>query len=390
MKFLLHHKRMLVLALLLSGLFGLSPSWGQTAIKVEATIDSLNLLIGEQTCIHLNVTCGKGQAVQLPDVNDSISFVLEEALMPQIRDSLSADIEVVGTTPIDTIYLNDGSRMTLHQDITITSFNPGLYHINSFEVVADSMTYCSNALALKVWMVDDVLPENNTITEEYLYTICGIKDIRKAPLLFREVKPLLFILLGVVVLVFLFIYLLQHYLKNQPILRRVTLEPKIPAHVQASMSLGEINENKGWAKEDAKAYYTDLTDALRVYIQNRFGINATEMTSAEVLQKMKDIVTPEQYDEMQNLLSTSDFVKFAKFQPFENEKMHHYGVVTDFVDQTKPEEVEGQEQVIEYVEVVKGMSLTQKRWLLVGIIVIGLAALLIAAWVLANFIYLFI
>lgn len=390
MKFLLHHKRMLVLALLLSDLFGLSPSWGQTAIKVEATIDSLNLLIGEQTCIHLNVTCGKGQAVHMPDVNDSISFVLEEALMPQIRDSLSADIEVVGTTPIDTIYLNDGSRMTLHQDITITSFNPGLYHINSFEVLADSMTYCSNALALKVWMVDDVLPENNTITEEYLYTICGIKDIRKAPLLFREVKPLLFILLGVAVLVFLFIYLLQHYLKNQPILRRVTLEPKIPAHVQASMSLGEINENKGWAKEDAKAYYTDLTDALRVYIQNRFGINAIEMTSAEVLQKMKDIVTPEQYDEMQNLLSTSDFVKFAKFQPFENEKMHHYGVVTDFVDQTKPEEVEGQEQVIEYIEVVKGMSLTQKRWLLVGIIVIGLAALLIAAWVLANFIYLFI
>ena len=390
MKFLLHHKRKVVLALLLSGLFGLSPSWGQAAIKVEATIDSLNLLIGEQTCIHLNVTCGKGQTVQMPDVNDSISFVLEEALMPQIRDSLSADIEVVSTTPIDTIYLNDGSRMTLHQDITITSFNPGFYHINSFEVLADSMTYCSNALALKVWMVEDVLPENNTITEEYLYTICGIKDIRKAPLLFREVKPLLFILLGVAVLVFLFIYLLQHYLKNQPILRRVTLEPKIPAHVQAGMSLGEINENKGWAKEDAKTYYTDLTDALRIYIQNRFGINATEMTSAEVLEKMKDIVTPEQYDEMQNLLTTSDFVKFAKFQPFENEKMHHYGVVADFVDQTKPEEVEGQEQVIEYIEVVKGMSLTQKRWLLVGIIVIGLAALLIAAWVLANFIYLFI
>ena len=121
MKFLLHHKRMLVLALLLSGLFGLSPSWGQTAIKVEATIDSLNLLIGEQTCIHLNVTCGKGQTVQLPDVNDSISFVLEEALMPQIRDSLSADIEVVSTTPIDTIFLNDGSRMTLPSTLVSTT-----------------------------------------------------------------------------------------------------------------------------------------------------------------------------------------------------------------------------------------------------------------------------
>lgn len=390
MKFLLYRERQLIAGLFLLVFGGLLPAWGQASIKVEASIDSLNLLIGEQTCIHLNVTCDKDQQIAMPVIADTLSFTLEEVIMPQIRDSLSADIEVVGVSPIDTMFLNDGKRMTLRQDITITSFNPGLYHINSFEVTADSMTYCSNALALKVWMFEEAMPENNTIDDKYLLTFCGIKPIRKAPLLFSEVKPLLFWLIPVVVLVLLFLYLLRHYVKNQPILRRVTLEPKIPAHIQAGKSLEEIHESKGWMKEDAKAYYTELTDALRLYIQNRFGINATEMTSGEVLEKMKEIVTPEQYDEMQNLLATSDFAKFAKFQPYENEKMHHYGVVTDFVDKTKPEEVEGQEQVIEYVEVVKGMSIAQKRWLLAGIIVTGIAGLFILAWVLTNFIYLFI
>ena len=390
MKFLHYSKYQLIAGLLTLALVGLTPAWGQANVKVEATIDSLGLLIGEQTCIHLSVTCDKDQPIVMPEIADTLSFTLEEVIMPQIRDSLSADIEVVNKSAIDTTLLNDGKRMTLRQDITITSFNPGLYHINSFEVMADSMTYCSNALALKVWMFEEALPENNSIDDKYLLTFCGIKPIRKAPLLFREVKPVLYWLIGVVVLVLVFLYLLRHYVKNQPILRRVTLEPKIPAHIQAGMSLDEIHENKGWAKEDAKAYYTELTDALRVYIQNRFGINATEMTSGEVLEKIQEIVTPEQYDEVKNLLTTSDFAKFAKFQPYENEKMHHYGVVTDFVDKTKPEEVEGQEQVIEYIEVVKGMPITQKRWLLAGIIVVGIAGVLIAAWVLTNFIYLFI
>jgi hypothetical protein len=366
------------------------PTWGQSNIKVEATIDSLNLLIGEQTAIHLNVTCDRNQVVTMPEISDTLSFMLEEALMPQIRDSLSADIEVLEKSVVDTTLLNDGKRMTLHQDIIITSFNPGLYHINSFEVMSDSNVYCSNTLALKVWMFEEVMPENNTIDDKYLYTFCGIKGIRKAPLLFSEVKPLLLLLIGVVVLVLLFLYLLRHYIKNQPILRRVTLEPKIPAHIRAGQSLEEIHENKGWMKEDAKEYYTELTDALRIYIQNRFGINATEMTSSEVMEKLQAIVTPEQYDELQNLLTTSDFAKFAKFKPYENEKMHHYGVVTDFVDKTKPEEVEGQEQVIEYIEVVKGMSITQKRWLFAGLILVGISGVLLLAWILTNFVFLFI
>ena len=390
MKFLFHDKKRLIFDLFLLSCAGMIPTWGQSNIKVEATIDSLNLLIGEQTAIHLNVTCDRNQVVTMPEISDTLSFMLEKALMPQIRDSLSADIEVLEKSVVDTTLLNDGKRMTLHQDIIITSFNPGLYHINSFEVMSDSNVYCSNTLALKVWMFEEVMPENNTIDDKYLYTFCGIKGIRKAPLLFSEVKPLLLLLIGVVVLVLLFLYLLRHYIKNQPILRRVTLEPKIPAHIRAGQSLEEIHENKGWMKEDAKEYYTELTDALRIYIQNRFGINATEMTSSEVMEKLQAIVTPEQYDELENLLATSDFAKFAKFKPYENEKMHHYGVVTDFVDKTKPEEVEGQEQVIEYIEVVKGMSITQKRWLFAGLIVVGISGVLLLAWILTNFVFLFI
>lgn len=380
------------LSAILLAVLALSPrvAAAQGNVKVEATIDSLAIIMGDQTCIHLDVTCDAAKNVKMPDIVDSLKYTIEDVMMPQIRDSLSCDIEVVSKSAIDTTYLNDGKRMTLHQDYTITSFNPGLYHLDSFEVMVDTDVYCSNTLALKVWMADDIIPENNSINDEYLYSFCGIKDIRKAPLLFREVKPLLYVLIGLVLVVLLFIYLLRHYIKNQPILRRVTLEPKIPAHIKAGNALDTIKDNKGWTKDDAKAYYTDLTDALRSYIQNRFGINATEMTSSEVMEHITEIVDKEQYEEIRNLLSTSDFAKFAKFQPYENEKVHHYDVVSDFVEKTKPEEVEGQEQVIEYVEVVKGMSMSSKRWLLAGIILAGLIGLLILAWMITFVIFLFI
>lgn len=384
------HIQLFAVAAMLLLVLPLQVSAQQHAIKVEAKIDSLAILIGDQTDVHLYVTCDANQFVVMPAVADTLPFTLEDVVMPQIRDSLSKDIEVIERSAIDTARLNDGKRITLHQSFTITSFNPGLYHLDSFEVVADSDTYCSNTLALKVWAPEEFLPENNTIDEKYLYTFCDIKDIRPVPLLFSELKPSLFMLLGVAVLVLLFLYLLNHYRKNQPILRRVRLEPKIPAHIQAGQSLDLINDSKGWMKDDAKTYYTELTDALRVYIQNRFGINATEMTSTEVLESIKDLVDGEQHDEIRNLLTTSDFAKFAKFQPYENEKVHHYGVVTHFVDTTKPEEVPGEEQVIEYVEVVKGMSVTSKRWLLVAIVIIAVAALVLLAWLITSLIWLFI
>lgn len=360
-------------------------------VSVEATIDSLSILLGEQTRIHLEVTCGVDQQVVMPALHDSLpSTVIDVGPFEQIRDSLSCDIEIVGSVKTDTAMINEGKRMTISQDYQITSFNPGLYQMAPFEVIVDSISYYTSEIALKVVIYDEVLPKNNFIDDEYKYSFFGIKNIRKAPVLFSEIKPLLYALGIIALLVLLFLYLFKHYRTNSPILQRITLEPVLPAHIKAQNALEEIREEKGWAQENSKKYYTDLTDVLRQYIQNRFGINATEMTTAEVLARIDSIADENQKKEIQDLLTTADFVKFAKFQPLQNEKMLHYDVVTEYVEATKEEQDESEEPKIEYIVVKKGLSPTAKGIMLASIILIGIAALALFGWMIYFILNLFI
>ena len=53
-------------------------------------------------------------------------------------------------------------------------------------------------------------------------------------------------------------------------------EPKLPPHEQAIKELDEIKQQKLWQQGRSKEYYTLITDTLRKYIKERFGINAME------------------------------------------------------------------------------------------------------------------
>lgn len=360
-------------------------------VTVEATIDSLSILLGEQTRVHLEVTCEAEQDVIMPIFQDSLpSTVADVGPFSQIRDSLSCDIEIIGEVKTDTTFLNGGKRKTISQDYQITSFNPGFYQIAGFEVLVDSVSYFTPDIALKVIIYEEVLPKNNFIDDEYKYSFFGIKDIRKAPVLFSEIKPTLYALGIIAQLVLLFLYLLKHYRTNSPILQRVTLEPVLPAHIKAQKALEEIREEKGWAQENSKKYYTELTDALRLYIQNRFGVNATEMTTEEVLTHLSKISDEKQLEEIRDLLTTADFAKFAKFHPLQNEKLLHFDVVTQYVDSTKEEQDESEEPKIEYIVVKKGLSPTAKAIMLGSIIVVAIAAVALLCWIVYFVINLFI
>ena len=60
-------------------------------------------------------------------------------------------------------------------------------------------------------------------------------------------------------------------------------EPKLPPHEQALKELDAIKQQKLWQQGRSKEYYTLITETLRRYMVDRFGINAMEMTSDEIL-----------------------------------------------------------------------------------------------------------
>ncbi len=319
----------------------------QAQVTVNASIDSLQLYIGEQAHVKLEVSCPTdGQLI-----------------MPTYPNNYLMDgIEIVGEVKADTQYLNKDKQMLVTQEFTVTSFDTAFYFIPPFEVLVDSQSYASNPLALKVFTF-----EIDTVNVEAIFPIKGIV---KRPITFTEMLPLLISVLLIIGLCFLIPYLLGRYKDNKPILRRVTIAPKLPPHQVALQEMNRIKEEKGWQKEDVKGYYTELTDALRIYMQERFGFNAMEMTSDEIIDKLNEQPDKEWIAELRNLFNMSDLVKFAKYKPLINENDMNLINAIDFINKTKVEDTTPATPEVQEIVVKEGRSKQAKILLISGIVLL--------------------
>ncbi len=75
------------------------------------------------------------------------------------------------------------------------------------------------------------------------------------------------------------LYLRNRLKKNKPIITRIRIVKRVPAHEKALKQINVIKQQHVENQETQKAYYTQLTNTLREYIVSRFGFNAMEMTS---------------------------------------------------------------------------------------------------------------
>ena len=88
-----------------------------------------------------------------------------------------------------------------------------------------------------------------------------------------------------------------------------------------------------------------MTDALRQYIAQRYGIAALEQTSAEMFRDLSDKdIEPELMDKTKELFATADFVKFAKHTATDQENENAIPTAIRFVNQTYMQEIEKEEE----------------------------------------------
>ena len=91
------------------------------------------------------------------------------------------------------------------------------------------------------------------------------------------------------------------------------------------------------SSENQKEYYTRLTDTLRQYINERFGFNAMEMTSSEIIEHLNSNGNQEMMEELKEIFLTADLVKFAKYSTLINENDLNLVNAIQFIDKTKIE-----------------------------------------------------
>ncbi|MDR3128647.1 MAG: hypothetical protein LBU03_00100 [Tannerellaceae bacterium] len=279
--------------------------------KVEMSIAPSAILIGEQAVVTVTVTSEADSRVQV--------------ILP--TDTLMLGIEIVETSGWDTSAVENG-RVTMRQELRVTSFDSSLYLLPPIVAVDLNDTVFSNQEALKVSTVPDVdiaHPEN----------FYDIKTLWEPPFVWKDYLGYLLWFLLALTLGGVTWYGIKYWRRRKSLLPEKD-EPKIPAHERALKALEEIKQQKLWQQGKNKEYYTGVTDTLRHYISERFDMDAMEMTSGEILDGIHGVHDADSvYRNLEQVLTLADFVKFAKKIPLSDENDLSMKNAFLFVEETK-------------------------------------------------------
>jgi len=283
-------------------------------VAINSSIDNDSLLIGSQMNFNIGVTLPKGSYVVLNGPGESVD----------------QGIEVINST-IDSSM--NGDRVDINYKYLITSFDSGRYTIPSYK-----MTVKSGSVA------EDFYTDSMQL---FVYsppvdTSANIKDVKaviNAPLTFREILPYAGGFLGLLIVLAIIILLVRRMKGKEPV--RLKREVVVPPYVKALQTLDKLKLEKIWQKGRVKEYYVVLSDTVRKYVEEQFGVDAMESTTDETLQKFKRFAHDDHLllEMLESLLNLSDLVKFAKEDPTPTENETNLNNAYLFVEKTRPADV---------------------------------------------------
>ena len=140
-------------------------------------------------------------------------------------------------------------------------------------------------------------------------------------------------------------YLYVRLRDNKPIITHIKIVKRLLPHQKAMKEIEQIKADKMVTAENSKEYYTKLTDTLRKYIEERYGFQAMEMTSSEIIERLTATQDQKALDELRQLFTTADLVKFAKYSTLINENDMNLVNAIEFINQTKLENMPTEETV---------------------------------------------
>ena len=222
----------------------------------------------------------------------------------------------------------------IRSSVVITSFDEGNYILPPLAVlrmskdnVVDTLVFEPQRLEVRTMPVD-------TAT----FVVHDIKGQIRYPVTFKEVAPWLAGGLVLAGLIWLAVCLVIRYRRSHG----AESAHRDPAHIVALRKLDKYRGNAMWAPEKQKAFYSGVTDALREYIAERYGVGAMEMTTAELFKDLKNTDVPKELAaELRELFERADFVKFAKFTASDEDNASVLPVAVKFVTSTYQTDVEG-------------------------------------------------
>jgi hypothetical protein len=205
------------------------------------------------------------------------------------------------------------------------------------KVKIDGKPYESKSLALKVLTI-----EVDTLHADQFF---GPKDVQDNPFQWSDWSLPFWLSVLMLLLLALGYYLYLRLRDNKPIITHIRIVKRLLPHQKAMKEIEQIKADKMVSSENSKEYYTKLTDTLRKYIEERYGFNAMEMTSSEIIDRLTSAQDQKALDELHQLFTTADLVKFAKYSTLINENDANLVNAIEFINQTKLENMPVEETV---------------------------------------------
>lgn len=283
--------------------------------KVSARLDANKIAVGDQARLFIEAQHNTRQGL------------LQWATIPDTFNSL----EVVEKGKIDTV--KQGDIVTYKQRLLITGFDSGVF-------VIPAMTFPVIPVGGTAYTVqtDSIPMLVQTVAVDTSKPFKGIKGIITVKSSWLDY---LWLIIGVIILIVLTVFVVLYFKKNKkapaPVIDNT---PKETLQQRYLRLLGELESKQLWQRntvESIKDYYTQLTDILRSYIEERFNTSAMELTTDELLEKAK---RHRELSKQESLLAsiwfTADLAKFARAQPTPAEHIEAMDNAKQFVNNTKP------------------------------------------------------
>ena len=250
-------------------------------------------------------------------------------------------VEIVSSWTADTVKVGGSKRHPTSHDIdfslVITSFEEGKHRLPPLSVIKESSAGVFDTLLFKPLELEVFTIPVDTTT----YVIHDIKGQVQYPVTFSEVLPYLIGLLVVLALVWAIRALVVARRKR----RSPDAAPDEPPYLVALRKLEKYRGEKYWAKDRQKVFYSGITDALREYIDARYGIDAPEMTTAEIFDSLSHTDVPaDLFVQTKSLFETADMVKFAKAFASDEENASAVPTAVRFVTSTYQTESKDKEE----------------------------------------------
>ncbi|MBP5211155.1 MAG: hypothetical protein J6Z27_04900 [Bacteroidales bacterium] len=308
-------RRLLSILLLLASIsvFGQNDMTGRKSLLSRDSI-----LIGDQIEWVFPLEFKAGEA-----------FYLEEP-----DDPVVPGVETIDGLRFDTLSARKGI-MKVEGKIVLTSFDSGSYYLPNLLALIER----ENGQVDTILFDGPVLEVNTIPIDTADYVIKEIKGQMKYPVTFKEVASWSLLALLIAAIIYVIVRYIIYRRENRTFFGKPIV--KDPPHIVALRSLDKIHKQKLWQNSKQKQFYTAVTDTLRVYIADRFGIAAMERPSGEMLEDLKkEDVDPKIYDEVAELFARADLVKFAKYEAGTEENEETIPTAVRFVNASYQQEIE--------------------------------------------------